>query len=280
MPSWLASLIRRLNIVTAHPFPIRFVTSRLLMGTGLCRFFSIPRHEYTLTFFPTALSAALWINPRERYDEEMFLRDLVQPGDTVIDVGANIGSITLALANAVGPAGHVLSIEPHPRLFMSLKANIARNNVFHVEAINCALGQTEAILCLTDRREDDQNAVVSGGNMTDALEVPIRPLDSLAPPGPIELLKIDVEGYEYFVLKGATQSLRRIRKIYLEYVPEFSVRYGSAVPAPWKPALDAGFRLFQKTPEGIVEASLPPPGKTMLIAARSMSDIFPTRTQP
>jgi FkbM family methyltransferase len=278
MPSWLAPLIRRLNIVTTHPFPMRLVTSRLLMRTGLCRFFSIPRHKYTLTFFPTALSAALWVNPRERHDEEMFLRHLVQPGDTVIDVGANIGSITLALADAVGPTGRVLSIEPHPRLFRSLAANIARNNVFHVEAINCALGETKAILRFSDRREDDQNAVVSGDDMTDALEVPIRSLDSLAPPGPIELLKIDVEGYEYFVLKGATQSLRRTRKIYLEYVPEFSARYGSNVPAPWKPALDAGFRLFQKTPEGIVEAALPPPEKTMLIAARSMSDIFPSRT--
>lgn len=278
MPSWLATIIRRLNIVVAHPFPMRLVTSRLLMRTGLCRFFSIPRHKYTLTFFPTALSAALWINPRERHDEEMFLRDLVQPGDTVIDVGANIGSITLALADAVGPAGRVLSIEPHPRLFRSLKANIARNNVFHVEAINCALGETEAILRFSDRREDDQNAVVSGDDMTDALEIPIRPLDSLAPPGPIDLLKIDVEGYEYFVLKGAAQSLRRTRKIYLEYVPEFSARYGPDVPAPWKLALDAGFRLFQKTPEGIVEAILPPPEKTMLIAARSMSDIIPSRT--
>src|SRR5687768_378891 len=128
MPSWLATLIRRLNIITTHPFPMRLVTSRFLMRTGLCRLFSIQRHKYTLTFFPTALSAALWINPRERHDEEMFLRDLVGPGDTVIDVGANIGSITLALADAVGPSGRILSIEPHPRLFRSLTANIARNN--------------------------------------------------------------------------------------------------------------------------------------------------------
>ena len=93
------------------------------------RHLSVRREGYVLHFFPTSMSAAMWADPDFRVGEERFLRAVLQPGDVVIDVGANVGSTALASAVAVGAEGHVLAVEPHPRIFGYLKANIARNTV-------------------------------------------------------------------------------------------------------------------------------------------------------
>lgn len=72
--------------------------------------------------------------------ETEFLGALVAPGDIVIDVGANIGALTVPLARAVGPEGAVIAFEPQPTLFQTLCANIALNGFLNVRTINGALG--------------------------------------------------------------------------------------------------------------------------------------------
>jgi FkbM family methyltransferase len=199
MPSRLSMLMRQRR-------PVRFLLSRLLMRAGVSHLFRINRGRYRLIFFPTALSASLWGDPVNRLREEDFLAGWLRPGDTAIDVGANIGSVTLALASAVGPAGQVVAFEAHPRLYQCLVANIALNKAPHVVAHARAAGAAEGLVGFSDGSNDDENSVVSGAA---SLQVPVSRLDDFAPQGPVRLLKIDVEGYEPVVLAGAGKTLAR-----------------------------------------------------------------------
>lgn len=258
----------RLDILRKHPAPLRFLVSRILMVAGCSQFFTICRTGYRLRFFPSALSAALWINPRERSGEEKFLRSNLRPGDTAIDVGANVGNIALALAAAVGPSGKVLAIEPHPRIFSYLKGNAAYNRFSQLDVLNCALGAERSTIFMKDRRDDDQNAVSAHPGASAAIEIPLQRLDDVAPPGDIALLKVDVEGYEYFVFSGAAATLRRTRMVYFEYVPCLANRFGKDAEEPWKPVLDAGLQLYQHEGESLLPISLPPKSKMMIVGLR------------
>jgi FkbM family methyltransferase len=241
------------------------------MAMPWARHLSVQREGYVLNFFPTSMSAAMWANSDFRVDEERFLRAVLRPGDVVIDVGANIGSTALASAVAVGANGHVLAVEPHPRIFGYLKANITRNAVRQVEAVQCALSHETGEAAFTDRRSDDQNAISPGGRIT----VPQRRLDDIAPRRKITLLKVDVEGHEYFVFKGGEDTLKRTDIIYFEFVPRL-VQAGAAA-TPWQPLLDAGFRIYEQSDTALEPAQLPPERETMLIALKD-SAVLTQRT--
>jgi FkbM family methyltransferase len=255
-------LARLRSILTQHPRPLLFLISRILMTIPWSRHLSVRREGYVLNFFPTALSAAMWADTNFRADEERFLRDVLRPGDVAIDVGANVGSTALSSAIAVGPKGHVLAVEPHPRIFSYLKANIARNAARQIEAMQCALSHEVGEAGFTDRRSDDQNAISPDGRIA----VPRRRLDDIAPRGKIALLKVDVEGHEYFVFKGGKDTLERTDIVYFEYVPNI-VSTGIAAIS-WQPLLDAGFQIYEKTNTSLRLATLPPKRETMLIALK------------
>ena len=72
--------------------------------------------------------------------EIAWLRGHCQAGDSVVDVGAAFGHLMLILARHVGPAGHVLAIEPHPRLCRLLRATLARHRLAHVTVVTAAAG--------------------------------------------------------------------------------------------------------------------------------------------
>lgn len=202
---------------------IRHLAGRLLVLSGLCQYLRIERQGFTLRFHPTALSLALWVDPDDRISEERFFTRFLRPGDTVVDVGANIGDLTLVAVQCVGPTGRVVAIEPHPRTFLFLQANLTENHAVGVQALNVALGSTEGEARLTDRRSDDTNAM----SPTGTVPVAIRRLDDVvADTERIALLKIDVEGYERFVLDGALAALEHTECVYFECSEEAFTRFG------------------------------------------------------
>ena len=192
--------------------PLRFLVSRLLWHSGFCTFLTIPCGAYRLRFYPSACSATLWLDPSERLQDECVLRSLLNEGDRVVDVGANIGALTLAAAEMVGPTGLVYSFEAHPRTYGYLMGNVRLNQAHNVNAFSVACGSENGVIALSDKTSDDQNAVCGDG-----LLVPLCRLDHLVPETEkIALLKIDVEGYEKFVLEGASRLLPRVEAIYFE----------------------------------------------------------------
>ncbi|HEY1798499.1 MAG TPA: FkbM family methyltransferase [Stellaceae bacterium] len=146
--------------------------------------------------------------------EARTLAQLVKPGQTVVEVGANMGAHTVHLGRLVGPSGQVIAFEPQRAMFYLLCANLALNDLFHVMAYRIALGDApgNAPVPLVDVH---QPANFGGKALFDpgpTEQVLVRRVDGLALPA-LHLLKIDVEGMEMQVLRGARETIARYRPI-------------------------------------------------------------------
>ncbi|MBW4694264.1 MAG: FkbM family methyltransferase [Lyngbya sp. HA4199-MV5] len=155
--------------------------------------------------------------------EVSLFQPLIQPGDVVVEVGANIGTHTVFFAKAVGAKGRVLAIEPQRIVFQTLCANLALNSITNVHTYAIALGEAPgfAQIPALDYHQLNNYGGVSlsqnaSGEQAAGETVQIATLDSFALTQ-CRLLKIDVEGMELAVLKGATEMLQRCQPIlYLE----------------------------------------------------------------
>jgi FkbM family methyltransferase len=148
-----------------------------------------------------------------------YVMEHVQPGGWVIDAGANIGIVAGQLANAVGGTGAVWALEPLPRNVEVLRRLADENHLTQLRPLAVGAGDERAELDLRTYGGRDGGGAwasftatwVDGGTVT----VPVVPLDQLAKelgePGPLQLLKVDVEGFESRVLDGATALLERHR---------------------------------------------------------------------
>jgi FkbM family methyltransferase len=147
------------------------------------------------------------------WELQRLLQSYIRPGDTVIDVGANIGMITLCAAARVGPHGTVLSFEPNPDARAILNEHIRLNDLRNVRAFALALGEgpgaAELTMASTHTSTSTLRRVHNGGQ---TFPVHVASLDSFLgwiPASGRVLLKIDTEGYDFSVLKGARTLLAR-----------------------------------------------------------------------
>jgi FkbM family methyltransferase len=188
-------------------------------------------HGARFRLFDTPLTHLMFFHSSRWHGAQdlRLLRCLLRCGDTVVDVGANVGSHAIPLARTLGASTQVHAFEPHPRVFAYLQANAALNRLTNLRLYNLALGDCEGEVAFTDVRSDDLNRVAI--HSTGALTVPMKPLDCIETlvNEPITLLKIDVEGYELFVLRGAEATLARTRFLYLEANATHTQEYGITV---------------------------------------------------
>jgi FkbM family methyltransferase len=162
---------------------------------------------------------------RFAYDQEPEIRQLaalVGEGETVLDVGANGGQYTYTLARLVGRAGRVICVEPLPELAEYLRQAAGELDL-PIEVVACAAsdrdGSAELHIPLEDgRRLLAQGSLIAhGADQFVTIDVPLRRLDDIAAGAPsrISFVKIDVEGHELGVLRGATATLARHRPVLL-----------------------------------------------------------------
>lgn len=150
--------------------------------------------------------------------EHAFLASLLSPGDNVVEIGANIGSHSVGLARAIGPAGTLVAVEPQPAVFRTLCANLALNAVQNVRVHACGCGEKRETLSLPAIDYDAARPHNSGGVSLQpdgcGISVPVVPLDDLTEDlGSVRLVKIDVEGMEQAVLRGSRGLLERCRPL-------------------------------------------------------------------
>lgn len=142
---------------------------------------------------------------------------LVRPGDTVLDIGANIGMVTLWLSKLVGEQGKVHAFEPNPELQKILEEMLSHNQVSNVCLYPIALGTEQGSLELRIPRVNAGAAsLIRNRNLSDCdvVEVPVRPLSKIVAEegiNSIRLIKIDVEGFEAEVFQGGQEVLESIR---------------------------------------------------------------------
>ena len=143
-------------------------------------------------------------NPDYNREELDFLRAHLPIGGTFVDVGANVGTYALALAQAVGTGGTVIAIEPHPVTHARLAFNCAASHLVQVTLIAAAAGSEDGELLIeTDGDNLGASHVVTGAASTNAIKVPSRTLQHIlgdTGTSKIDALKIDVEGFEDRVL--------------------------------------------------------------------------------
>lgn len=134
------------------------------------------------------------------------------PGDWAIDVGANIGHYTARFSDLVGPQGRVVAFEPVPQTFELLAANVALLPGANVTLLNLAASDSTGIHGISIPDFDMGLKNYYGAAITaaeTALRIMSCSIDSLELPGRVRLLKIDAEGHDTVVLRGAQRTLRR-----------------------------------------------------------------------
>ncbi len=151
--------------------------------------------------------------------EIAFLLRLIGPGDVVLDVGANVGTHTVAFAKHVGASGKVYAFEPQPMIFSLLRANVGRNGLANVECVNAGVADArgEMLVPALDYGERFNFGAVAlrplePGAPARGAKVPVLPLDECAAGRPA-LIKLDVEGMEPRVLRGGRRTLSTARPI-------------------------------------------------------------------
>lgn len=141
-------------------------------------------------------------------------RRLVRPGQTVVEAGANIGAHTVFLAQHVGPKGRVIAFEPQRIVYQMLCANLALNNIPNVECRQLAAGAEHGVLKVPvfDLRYENNLGGLALGEYEQGEPVPVVPLDA-QDLTQCHFLKVDVEGMEEDVLRGAVGLINRSRPI-------------------------------------------------------------------
>jgi FkbM family methyltransferase len=139
----------------------------------------------------------------EVYEPDVWARVMsaVTPGSVVLDVGAYVGLYTIALAQRTGPTGRVYSFEPDPQNCAVLRKHVELNNVSdRVEVHQLAVGDKDGFVPFSAGR-DSQSFVGASSSVPETVRM--TRLDTILPRDGIDVLKVDVEGFEENVLKGA-----------------------------------------------------------------------------
>jgi FkbM family methyltransferase len=152
------------------------------------------------------------------YEEQIVARiaALLRPGMTFVDIGANIGLHTLVAAHRVGNIGQVIAVEPQSRVYERLLHNVTLNGLRNVRAFRCAVGSAGGIMPLfqlstendglaTLRVRDHEEPV--GSETVEVMTLPA--LLAVARVEHVHGIKIDTEGAELSILKGAEAWLSR-----------------------------------------------------------------------
>ncbi|HJZ19391.1 MAG TPA: FkbM family methyltransferase [Bradyrhizobium sp.] len=183
---WLSRLV---NLLRAGPLDVRY------QGAAF-RFY----HQASAT------ERGALFNPDYNLEELDFLRAHVPRGGAFVDVGANVGTYALALAQHVGETGRVIAIEPHPITHARLAFNRAASGYQQVSLVAAAAGAADGELMIeTDGGNLGASHIVSGKPERNAIKVKALRLQRIlddAGVAHVDALKIDVEGYEDRVLTG------------------------------------------------------------------------------
>ncbi len=203
---------------------------------------------------------------REIYKQKVFdlavteiATRILSPGDQAVDVGANIGYMTSLFASRVGPTGRVHAFEPVPEIYSKLKVNVdfidANRKKPFIKLHPFALGESISqgkIITSGYFEKNEGTAYIEPVKENQDGVVLIKPLSEVIDKNEvIKLMKVDVEGFELNVLKGAKSFLKSGKIIHIiyedheaetsglkEYLTEFGYQVGTISYDFWKPVVD------------------------------------------
>ena len=154
--------------------------------------------------------AGLTWNP----DEYRAFRDAARPGMVALDVGANVGSYTMLLGRWAGPSGRVFSFEPAPRLFKGLSRHVRLNHLdATVTPVCSAVGARSTMGRLLVAGTAGESRLAGASEGGDTMAVAVTSIDDFCAREGVrpDFIKIDVEGAELDVLRGARRVIAERR---------------------------------------------------------------------
>ncbi len=174
--------------------------------------YQIPLNS-TLTVTPQNTGIGTFLSIKGEYEpaETKLFLEKVQEGNTVFDIGANIGYYTVLASKKVGPKGKVYSVEPLNSAVKLLKQNILENKLSNVSLLHTATGHKKTTISISFEDETQKTPVTTVDNIVQENGVKT-----------IDFMVMDIEGGEVNALKGATNTLKtgKIHKLLIEVNPE------------------------------------------------------------
>lgn len=201
------ALAPSLRSLLEHVGPLRFI------GVRMMRWYLKPVVQwdgFTVSVDPTDFGVSFELESTGHYEIATmeYCKKTLKPGMTFVDVGANVGLFTIMAARAVGPTGKVYAFEPDAGNAALIKKNVDQNGLSNVTIIQKAVSDTTGSLTLFQsgfNTGDHRTYHVSKGRKQ--VQVDCIALDDYFPVGTrIDILKMDIEGYEATALRG----MRRI----------------------------------------------------------------------
>lgn len=198
---------------------------------------------------------------RERYEPELaVLPRFVRRGAQAVDVGACYGIYACVLGRLVGPEGKVYAFEPAREAFAFLARNVERNGMTWVEAHQWACADFVGEALLRHEPDPSRNALERSRSTAanDGERVRVVRLDDVV--ASADFVKLDVEGAEELVLRGAVRLLSKSRPVLLFEVNRSAAeRLGASPEGAWELLTSFGYRFFQVQQDGQLAPTASPP---------------------
>ena len=251
------SVLNTFKFITTHPLNrdnklksiIRFakwqVGSRLVPGQIVYDW--VNGSKFLVRTGETGLTGNIYTGLHE-FPDMAFLLHVLRDDDLFIDVGANVGSYTILACSAIGANGY--AFEPVPGTYKRLIDNIRLNHLENrVKCLNIGVGSEKGNIAFTSDMDTTNHALASGEQSDNAISVEVSTLDAVLGEESPSLMKIDVEGYETPVLKGAIETLKKqtLHSVIMELNGSGS-HYGFDESKILEIMFDHGFRTYSYNP--------------------------------
>jgi len=251
------SLLKTIEFITNHPLNrdqkinsiIRFAKwqlgSRLVSSTIVYDW--INGSKFLVRTGERGLTGNIYTGLHE-FSDMGFLLHFLRDEDLFIDVGANVGSYTILACSAIGARG--IAFEPVPSTYKRLVDNMRLNYLDKkVKCVNKGVGAQEGSIAFTSDGNTTNHALAVGERCENTVNVEVVTLDSALNYESPLLIKIDVEGYETAVLKGAQNILKKqtLKAVIME-LNESGNRYGYNESQILELMYDLGFSTYSYDP--------------------------------
>ncbi|MDK2460227.1 FkbM family methyltransferase [Aphanizomenon sp. PH219] len=194
------------------------------------------------------IQRSVYLNVFEPYESNL-IKNYLKPGMTFIDVGANIGYFTLMGATLVGREGNVIAFEPSPYAYSRLENTVNKNNISQVSLVQAGLSNSKSTmqLYIPDEKWGNHSPTIIKNDGGQPIDIPVFTLDEYLKINNImyvDLMKIDVEGFEPNVIQGAREAIesKKIHSILLEFNKHWLECNGSSVESLYQKLLALGFK--------------------------------------
>jgi len=212
-------LIRIKNNFFTSDSKVKYLIQKLLLLSGINLPFKIRISDNSYILFQSSKeSISYFLDKTFKLEERLFITNFLNIGETFIDVGANIGALSIIAKEKVGTQGKCFAFEANPKVYNEMVDNF-KINKYVIEAVNCALSDKTGEMNFYMRKYADDFGSLSQNTHDGDLIVKVKSFRAdkvISYENEVTLLKIDVEGAEYLVLKGFGDILNRVRFIKFE----------------------------------------------------------------